>query len=334
MRSFRTMEIRELAMSRRILGVASALLLAGAFAEAQFIFPGSTPVGDYLRGVGIAAYGMGIYNERTAVANRINAETFIMLNEYMWNVVKNEMRENAEHRRRILAKKAVAYRKIQERIHDHPEPLDVMNGAALNSMLRELLSPTVVFMAPRDVKIPLDADVIRRIPFQLGEKGERFSMARLSPKGKKPKWVVAFQDDRFATYCRGYERAVDNALGLATDGKMEPGAIEDLQKAVEHLQFKLDHTPEFLEPRNQRRYHEAKEQLDRLRLSARLFQTFKMQSIFAEIDTYAGRTVNELTRFMSRHGLTFAEAETPEERTLYRQLYTALVEQRNLSIRR
>ena len=37
-------------------------------ASAQFIGAGSTPQGDYLRGVGIAAMGMGIYNEKTAIA--------------------------------------------------------------------------------------------------------------------------------------------------------------------------------------------------------------------------------------------------------------------------
>ena len=69
----------------------------------------------------------------------------------MWNVVKNEMRENAEHRKRILAKKAEAYRKIQERIHDHPEQLDVLKGMTRrNAMLQELLAPTALGVdAPR-----------------------------------------------------------------------------------------------------------------------------------------------------------------------------------------
>ena len=37
-------------------------------ASAQFIGAGSTIEGDYLRGVGVAAMGMGIYNEKTAIA--------------------------------------------------------------------------------------------------------------------------------------------------------------------------------------------------------------------------------------------------------------------------
>ena len=43
--------------------------------------------------MGIAAYGMGIYNERTAVANSINTETFIRWNEYVDAVMRTEARE-------------------------------------------------------------------------------------------------------------------------------------------------------------------------------------------------------------------------------------------------
>src|SRR5262252_7059286 len=125
-------------MSRRIVGASLILLLAGVSAEAQLIFPGSTPEGDYLRGVGIAGWGMGQYNLNTAQANQINAQTSIMLNEYIWGTYKAEMKENAEHRKGMLAKHAEAYKKIQERIHDHPESHDVDNGDALNAVLGDL----------------------------------------------------------------------------------------------------------------------------------------------------------------------------------------------------
>ena len=45
--------------------------------------------------------------------------------------------------------------------------------------------------------MPLSVDMVRRIPFRLGERGENFSMNRLTVKGKG-KWPVAFQDKRFA----------------------------------------------------------------------------------------------------------------------------------------
>jgi hypothetical protein len=327
----------ELAMSPRILGASLILLLAGVSAEAQFITAGSTPQGDYLRGVGIAGWGMGLYNLNTAQANQINAQTSIMLNEYIWGTYKAEMKENAEHRKGMLAKHAEAYKKIQERIHNSPELPDVMSGAALTAKIQELTDPRVSDSASRYAKVsldsgvPLDASVIKRIHFQLGEKGDQFSMSRLSLKGEK-KWAVVFQNAPFAPFCRAYERAVDDALDLAIEGKMKDEAIKAIQKAVDDLEFKLAHTPELRDAQNQRLYSEAKDQLDRLRKSVRLFQTLKMQYIFAEIDTYTGTTVDDLRLFMRRHGLSFAPAELPDEKTLYPQLHAALVEQRKKAV--
>jgi hypothetical protein len=332
-----SIDIEEPAMPRSILVSLLVLVLAGASAEAQFIGYGSTPVGDYLRGVGVAGWGMGLYNLNTAQANQINAQTFIMLNDYIWASYEREMQKNAEHRRAILDLKAKAYKAIQERIHNNPQSLDVMNGAALNAKLQELTDPRVSDSTSRYAKvklddgIPLDAGVIKRIHFQLGEKGDKFSMSRLQLKGEK-KWSVAFQDPEFRVYCRAYERAVDDALVLANDGKMTPEAIQAIQKAVDDLEFKVAHTPELLDPQNQRLYSEAREQLDRMQKSVRLFKTLKMQQIFAEIDSYPGTTVDELRLFMRKYGLTFAPAELPDERVLYPQLYTALGEQRKKTV--
>ena len=54
--------------TRRILASLVVLAALESSVWAQFIGAGSTPQGDYLRGVGIAAMGMGIYNEKTAIA--------------------------------------------------------------------------------------------------------------------------------------------------------------------------------------------------------------------------------------------------------------------------
>src|SRR5262249_43787823 len=92
-------------MSRSFLvGLVALLSLAGS-ARAQlpaFLGPGSTPVGDYLRGVGVAAAGMGVYNYTTAMAESINADTAIRVNEYISAVVQYHARAYAARRARIL----------------------------------------------------------------------------------------------------------------------------------------------------------------------------------------------------------------------------------------
>ena len=68
---------------------------------ALFVTAGSTTQGDYLRGVGVAGIGMGAYNRNTAIANSINAQTAIKVNEYIYGCLMNENKMNAEHRQMI-----------------------------------------------------------------------------------------------------------------------------------------------------------------------------------------------------------------------------------------
>ncbi len=311
-------------MPRSILGILLIPILLGTPARAQYIGPGSTVGGDYLRGVGIEAMGMGVYNLRTAQANSINTDTFIRWNEYIWNVAKNENKECAEHRAAMLAQHKAAYNAIQKRYIDNPEDLDLMTGNALNAMLEQLDDPKISESSLRYAEVPLPVNVVRRIPFKLGEKNEKFSMSRLSIKSKG-KLPVAFQDDRFVRELRIYERALDKALEQAIDGKMQMPAIEAVEKAVDGLWSRLN---EVIRPSNDRAYIEAKVRLEELGKTARLLKTQKVEQALGEIDRYSGTTVNDLRLFMQRHNLQFAPAENPDERTLYSELNNALVQQR------
>jgi hypothetical protein len=311
-------------MRRTFLGIPFILAVLAGSGRAQFITAGSTVEGDYLRGVGIAAVGMGIYNEKTAIANSINTDTYIRWNEYLYNAAKNENRENAEHRAALRARHAEEYKKLHDRIREHPEDLDVEKGDALNAVLLQLLDPRISESSIRYAKVPLSVDIIRRIPFKLGEKNEKFSMSRLSIKGKA-KWPVAFQDDQFDSVRRAYERAVDHALNQAVEGKMQLEALKGIEDAVEALAQKLDRV---VGPSQERHYMEAKKRVEELRTTARLLKTHKVEQALAEIDKYSGTTVNDLRLFMQRHNLKFATAESPDERTLYPELYASLVQQR------
>jgi hypothetical protein len=311
-------------MVRTFVLTALAVGLLGTVAEAQlpvFVGAGSTWQGDYLRGVGIEAYGLGLYNEKTAIAGQINANTFMVLNEYFAAVSKNEGREHAERRRQELKDINERRKQIYDRIHDNPEMRDVFTGDALNVILSDVTNPKVDDSTSRYAQVPLDPGFIRQIPFKLGEKGETFSMNRLS---MKKKWAVQFQNDRYKLLCKDYQRAVQKALDLAIDGKMKDEAIAAVEKAVDNLEDTLKRDPFLADPRNQRLYSEAKSQLETLRRTERLFKTTQMQPVFADIDIYSGTTVDELRVFMRRHRLSFADADSHDERDLYPKLYTAL----------
>ncbi len=315
-------------MLRAILTPLALLALMGSIAVAQmnFVGPGSTAEGDYLRGVGVASFGMGVYNRQTAEANSINAETAKGINEYMFACLMNENRMNAEHRAEMAQKNKEEYNKIRQRIDQHPEARDVRKGDALNVVLEQLNYPKIPESSSRSIAVPLSVDEVRRIPFKLGAKGvKRFSIARLTAKDKG-KWPVAFQDNQFDRARRDFERALDNALEQQYKGSMQLESIKAVQKTVDNLEYTLEKVvgkiPDTL-------YFEARERLKEMEATVEMLKTHKIEQALGDLDRYAGTTVNDLRVFMLRHNLQFADAGTPDEIKLFPQLYAKLGEQKD-----
>jgi hypothetical protein len=302
---------------------AFALLAVAGPAQAQFNFvgAGSTFQGDYLRGVGTAAFGMGIYNHETAIAESINADTAMRVNEYIYACLMNENRMNAEHRAFIAQREKDLFGKIQDRILKSPEARDVDKGDALNKLLERLNGPAVSESALRYEAVPLSVEEVKKIPFKLGEKGVRsFSMRRMTAKGTKY-WPVAFQDARFDNQRRGYERALDNALEQQYKGRMQMSAIDTLGQAIDGLDDRLK---EVVGPSADKLYIEARDRLKEMREIVDMLKTLKIEQALGDLDRYSGTTVNDLRVFMRKHNLQFADTSTPEERGLYPELYTKL----------
>ena len=214
---------------------------------------------------------------------------------------------------------------LEDPTRENPEARDVLTGDALSTVLDQLMEPKIAESSYRYAEVPLSIDVIRRIPFRLGESAETFSMNRLTVKGKG-KWPVAFQDKRFANELRSFEKAVDAALDEAVDGKQQLSSIREIQTSVDQMARKLD---EVVDPKNdQQAYAEASWRLRELRATVRLFETQKVQQAIGEIDKYSGTTVNDLKIFMRKYGLRFGRADSPDERKLYPELYETLRKQR------
>ncbi len=298
----------------------------GTTTQGQYIGlgAGSTLQGDYLRGVGVAAWGMGLYNLNTAQANSINTDTYIRWNEYVQNAYKLMSKEYNERNRAIMAKSTEALTKRRERMLNTPEELDLMKGDTLNMIMEKLVDPRISESSYRAASVPLSVDLIRRIPFKLADRNEKFSMERLSPRGKG-KWPVALQDPRFDLYRRAYERAVDKALEQAIEGKAQIATIEAIEKAVGDLAYRLS---EVVPADDQKLQSEALMRLAELKAVVGLFKRQTVQRALGDIDKYSGTSVNDLKNFMQKYNLRFAPAETPEERKLYPELYTLLEDQR------
>jgi hypothetical protein len=305
--------------------ILTATSLLATSVTAQYIGPGSTVAGDYMRGFGIAAVGMGEYNVLTARADQLETETAIQLDAYVRMVVENENRARTESRAATRAHRMTMYNDIQERVLEHPAPVDLKKGNAHNAIMRQLNAGSDSAMKHSPVILP--TDVVRSLPFMLNKEGAVFSMPRLLHKGKAP-WPVVFQRDRFNSERFTYDRAMGNALDEQLEGKLSPERMDAVLKAIESLERSLDDEI----PNVADKLHvQGSSHLRELRAAYEGLKSHNIQKAMMELDTYTGTTVYDLRKFMWNHELTFAEPIRDEEKQTFRVLYDALVEQREIT---
>jgi hypothetical protein len=298
------------------------ILSLGTTARAQNIWlaPGSTAQGDYLRGLGVAAIGMGFFEVADATAFSMNTDTLMRIDLYIGACAAYEAKMHSARLKADAAREKEYWNKIRQRLKENPESLDVDRGDALNVLLEELNGGKFQDSAQREIKVPLPVELVRRIPFKLGEKGVKsFSMEKLMAKGRS-NWPVAFQDEQFARQRRAYEKARERALDQQVAGKVEKSSIDLLEATVNDLQVKLD---EVYLPTD-KRYIDAMERMRQLHETVEMLRWTKIQLALAELDQYPGQTVNDLRIFMHRHNLQFSSGTTPDERELLPQILEKL----------
>jgi hypothetical protein len=109
----------------------------------NFIGAGSTAQGDYLRGIGIASWGQGLYNLNTAQATSILVDADIRMESYLGAVFAAEREQYKRLLNERIAKEKRNYEAIKDRIRDHPERYDVFMGTALNAAFEQMNDPSI-----------------------------------------------------------------------------------------------------------------------------------------------------------------------------------------------
>ncbi|MGE3819266.1 MAG: hypothetical protein AB7I30_07505, partial [Isosphaeraceae bacterium] len=167
--------------------VLSATLASSALAQGEYIGPGSTAPGDIARGMGFLLRGAGEYNLYTAMAGSINTDSWIRLNEYIYQSIQHENAERARRNGLKAARRIQNLNKIRDRVLNEPEAGDIARGDALNSVLRQLqrYNPSMY----RTDSVELDSNVVRRIPFKSAEHNAVVSLDRINPNGRR--WPTA-----------------------------------------------------------------------------------------------------------------------------------------------
>jgi hypothetical protein len=325
-------------MTRRSIG-AGALVFAlaavhGACAQAQWGYPGGyggygwggwggqTAQGDMARGLGAYAMGAGYYNQQTAVANSINADTVVRWNQYLY---ESQMNANRLHHGKLALERFQTNKagdQVKERLRNNPERADIYRGDAMNVALDEINDPRVYSKALQGGQVKIGGETIRNIPFQSASAAITMSIHQLA-KGGPPKALMApeFETDRETIKALGQEIRQQ----IDADKNPDKATIEKLLAAINQAEAKVDK----LLPANSKDRVEADKYLKALHGLVAMLETPALDLILAGVEKRPEATMGEMLGFMNAFNLRFGAATTSQQRLVYDSLYPKLVDLRN-----
>lgn len=321
-------------MSLALVALATSVL-SGRSANAQYFYPGGyggagwggwggghTVGGDYARGMGVFAAGAGVYNQQTAVANAINANTVMNLNEYIYQGQLEQNRRYYENRAISEAKRKDASDAIRKRISENPETGDIMRGDALNAILDQVTDPKLGSSSLRLAKTMVPAKTIKEIPFSFASQGVTFSLHQLSSDNN---WPLVLKGKVYEVERLAYMKAIENARAKNDSDNLSAEDVTAIRDAVRALRDKIDKNP----PQEKSSISEVNAYLRTLAGFAKMLERPSIDRPIAELDKIKEASVGDFLTFMHVYNLRFGPATTASQRAVYSQLYPILAETRN-----
>ncbi|MFI5454962.1 MAG: hypothetical protein ACHRXM_05875 [Isosphaerales bacterium] len=280
-----------------------------------------TPQSSMARGMGVYAAGAGMYNEQTAQARSINADTTMRFNEYMY---QSSQVAAKKHQQMLAKDKSLtneAYNQINDRIRNHPDRHDIEAGDALNSAVEEIDDPRVYTRTLTRGRVKIGGDMIRNIPFRYAPGCITVSIHQLTQDPPPPALMTSnFDDDRAAFKSLGQEIR----KSLDEGDKPNPATVRKALKVINAAEAKAD----MILPRNTKDRNDVDKYLKALHGLIGMLDTPSLEILLAGVEKHPEATLADLLAFMSSFNLRFGEAKTQPQRAVYGALYPMLVDLR------
>ncbi len=317
--------------------VAVVLAVSGSSAHAQYRYPagyggwggwgggGSTPQGATAQGMGAFAAGAGAYNEQTAQARAMNANTAMQWNDYMYAInQRNSANEVARLNRRQQKVNETADATYQ-RLHDNPDPRDIHTGDALNIILTELANPKVYTQFVQKSAQPINSGLVKNINFQFAPNMILISLEDVSARGVPDSLATNpnFEADRKAIRAL----IVQGKKEAESSNQVSIETLRSFRDAVKALQAKADAAY----ATGTRQRDESDNFLKALYGLSKMLERPQVEQFLKGLNRYPTTTLGYLITFMHSFNLRFGVAKTPEQEATYDQLYPLLAQLRDQS---
>ena len=276
-----------------------------------------TPEGALAQGMGHYYQGAGIFNEKTAIADSINLDTLIRWNDYIYQANLEAARRNVQRQRENSANNRAQNNAILTRIRDNPTARDIEMGDALNAAVNQLTDPRVSSSALRAASSPVEASVIKDIPFRNASEAVTIVLSQIKAVTK---WPRALEGERFAEEKRVFENLVEKAMKEDDEGDIAPDTLKAGHDFINGLRSKLAASP--LEETRAR--EDASRFIKTFAGLIRLLERPDTTEAFNQLRMVQTTSLSNLIAFMEIYNLRFGQATTPRQRQIYRDLFAQI----------
>jgi hypothetical protein len=284
---------------------------------------GQTPEGAYLNGLGRFAIGAGIYNYDTALANQINAQTFMQLNDYMATVAHEAAFMHHARVHQEFVKDRSLYDAHIQSLRDTPTPQQIANGDALNQAVRDLSDPRLGSSTVRAANAPVEAKLIAEVPFENSSERVTIMLDQLRTAFK---WPEVFDEERFANDKRRFDDVVYRLRKEDEEGEISEKTLREAKALVNDLRTKITVQP----LRDEDDQKQALKFLNACTALIGLLNKPDTRAALAELRKVPkDTTIGNLLGFMHAYNLRFAPSTTIKQRQIYQQLFETLDQTRD-----
>jgi hypothetical protein len=269
--------------------------------------------------MGAFAAGAGAYNEQTAQARAMNANTAMQLNNYIYGVNVQRAQNYSQRQDAKIQETTATADATYRRLHDNPNSHDIRTGDALNVVLEELTNPKVYTQVVQKATQPVPSALVKNIVFQYAANMIAITLEDFSSRGVPDVLLTtpAYEPDRNA-----FKALVARVRQETSSpgGQVSAETLAKCRSTIKALQTKVEGSL----TKGTRDYDEAENFLKALYGLTKMLQTPDVPQFLKGLDKEPTTTLGHLVTFMHNFNLRFGATKTAEQGAAYDQLYPLL----------